>query len=229
MLDDQASQLAASSLLWILNRCFTFNRVTVLRFQIFYGCFTLLMCYFINWTRVKLIIWNLNFLKQSHNCRLRLKHFQAKTEFLMFIVSHVWNELTLRPLSISITRLKGHRLQDIYTWFTDYEIKYRNWFTAEQSVTLIAKHILEENVTLGLHTRSMYLQTEDSFSKSNPSWIKMHQPIISWAGTNGPSSNPEVFPFDMLAPERKTPWSEKIYGEILKNCPSFEKLVMKNK
>ena len=57
----------------------------------------------------------------------------------------------------------------------------------------------------------------------------MHQPIISWAGTNGPSSNPEVFPFDMLAPERKTPWSEKIYGEILKNCPSFEKLVMKNK
>lgn len=132
----------------------------------------------------------------------------------MFIVGQICDELTFRALQFSITTLKWHRLQAMFTWLFDYQIKYRNWFTVEQSTTPIAKYILEENITLCLHSRSMHLQTgqlKDSFVKSSHSWIKIAPAYNSMNGNEWSISGTQnrLFLSDMLAPERETPWSGK--------------------
>ena len=114
----------------------------------------------------------------------------------MFIVGQICDELTFRVLQFSITTLKWHRLQAMFTWLFDYQIKYRNWFSVEQSTTPIAKHILEENITLCLHSRIMHLQTDNwktALLRAVILGSKSHQPIIPWTGTNDRSSNSESF------------------------------------
>ena len=57
-------------------------------------------------------------------CHLKhLKISYAKTEFFLFTVSHVWNELTLQLILFLITVLELQKPQAVYTWLKDYEFK----------------------------------------------------------------------------------------------------------
>lgn len=115
---------------------------------------------------VKINIWNI----YKHICHLKcLRHSRTQTEFLLFIVSWVWNKPSLGLVFLPTGLLKSCRLSAVYAWLTSYEIMCCNWFIVEQSGTVIGKPNLEEYFTCALHAKSMHLQTKqlkDGFSKN---------------------------------------------------------------